>query len=512
MPIPHQLPEICVCIGHSDARHAADLALASCDHGESFLELRIDLLDDPSAGPEIVERIMRSHPSATILATCRRRPNGGQFTGSIEQQVAILLEAVAAGARIVDVEIEALDEESNALDPFRPICTTLVSFHDFVRTPELDPVIGRLAASGADILKVATRVQRPSDNLRLLALCEGRDNVVVTGMGETGSVARLGALARGGLFTYAAPDTYHPAGSESSLGLSASPTAPGQVSANTARDLYRVQAASAETKIFAVIAKPVGHSLSPLIHNRSFKDRGYDGLYVPLLVEPRDIPDFLHTARTLPLHGASVTIPHKQSVIPHLDRVDEATSEIGAVNTIYRDQQLRLCGTNTDAQGIVRPLSQRITLAGARVLVVGNGGAARAAIVALKREGVKVAVTGRNPERVRRLASQLGSNAIAFKRLGGQYFDALVQTTPVGMSPNTDGNLFPDKIPADVVFDLVYNPLTTALLRNASAQKKVMISGIEMFVEQAAAQFQIWTGLVAPQDVMRAAVLERRVE
>lgn len=508
MPVPLQLPKICVCIGHADAHHAADLAVASCDRGESFLELRIDHLDDPAAGPGIVERIVRSHPATTVVATCRRAPYGGQFEGPLDQQVSILLEAVAAGAGIVDIEIEAFADRPDVLAPFRGICTTLVSFHDFGRTPELAPVVRRLAATGADILKVATHVQRPSDNLRLLALCEDRDNVVVTGMGETGSVARLVSPARRGLFTYAAPDA--PASDQGCTEPVAAPTAPGQISAAAVRDLYRVQSASADTPVFAVIAKPVGHSMSPLIHNRSFQALEYDGLYVPMLVEPDDIADFFHTARRLPIRGASVTIPHKQSVIPHLDRVDEAALEIGAVNTIYWDQG-RLCGTNTDARGIVEPLSRRVRLDGAQVLVVGNGGAARAAIVALRREGARVAVTGRNAERVRRLAAQLGADAVAFERLAREYFDVLVQATSVGMLPDAEGNLFPGRIPADVVFDLVYNPVETALLKHARADKKVTISGVEMFVEQAAAQFRIWTGMEAPRDVMRSAVLGRRV-
>ena len=170
-----------------------------------------------------------------------------------------------------------------------------------------------------------------------------------------------------------------------------------------------------------------------------------------------------------------------------------------------------MCGTNTDARGIVEPLSQRVKLDGAQVLVVGNGGAARAAIVALRREGASVAVTGRNPERVGQLAGQLGADAVAFERLEGEYFDVLVQATSVGMLPDSEGNLFPARIPADVVFDLVYNPVETALLKRARADNKVAISGVEMFVEQAAAQFQIWTGMEAPRDIMRSAVLGRRV-
>ncbi len=511
MAIPLNLPKICACIGHSNANQAAALALASCDHGEEFLELRIDALADPSGGPRIIKRILRRHPDVTVLATCRRKASGGSFAGAISQQLAVLREALAAGAGIVDIEIETIDQAPDALDPFRASCTTLASYHNFEKTPALGPVMRRLERTGADILKVATRVNRPSDNLKLLALCKDRTNVVVAGMGETGSVARLISPQRGGLFTYAAPDSYAWPVGKRRTSLRAEPTAPGQVSAVTARDLYRVQRGSSSTKIYAVIANPVGHSMSPLIHNRAFKARRFDGIYVPLLLEPTHMGDFFRTLRELPLQGASVTIPHKQRVIRHLDSLDQAARGIGAVNTLYWKRG-RLCGTNTDAEGIVKPLSARVKLNRSRVLVVGNGGAAKAAIVALKQQGSQVTVTGRNAGRARRLARLHGVDSLAFDRLADTHFDVLVQATPVGMLPNTEANLFPGDIPADVVFDLVYNPLETTLLKHAAATGRVVISGIEMFVEQAAAQFQIWTGQDAPREVMRNAVLERTVK
>ena len=293
--------------------------------------------------------------------------------------------------------------------------------------------------------------------------------------------------------------------------LEGPPTAPGQVTASSARQLYRVERGTADTRIYAVVAKPVGHSKSPLIHNRAFRASGYDGLYVPMLVEPGHIGDLVRTMREMPLSGVSVTIPHKQSVVEHLDSIDSLAEGIGAVNTIYWKNG-SLVGTNTDAIGITAPLGKRMNLRGASALVVGNGGAAKAAVVALRQRGVQVAVTGRNPRRVGRLARLHAVEAIDFTQLGDRYFDVLVQATPVGMLPNVNGNLFPDRIPADVVFDLVYNPLETALLKRAAEAGKVVVSGIEMFVEQAAAQFQIWTGLDAPRDVMREAVLARTVK
>lgn len=505
------LPRICACIGHPDDSRAVSLATASHARGQTLLELRLDMLSEPSLGPSVVERVLAACPGAPILATCRRSANGGQFDGSIESQLSALRAAVRAGATIVDVEIETLDEAPRALDAFRESVATLASYHNFRETPSLDSVLDRLGATGADILKVATRVNRPSDNLRLLALCERRPNVVVAGMGQTGSPARLLATSRGGLFSYAAPDP--PAGQtgEGARSRSAPPTAPGQIAASAMRTLYRAHECTPETSVYAVIAKPVGHSKSPLIHNNAFRATGFDGIYLPLLVEPADVGDFFETMRRMPIRGASVTIPHKQAVIPYLDRVDPLASAIGAVNTIeWKDG--KLVGSNTDAVGVTAPLSRRIALKGSRALVVGNGGAAKAAIVALRSEGCEVTVTGRNPERVRNIASLHDARPLAFDRLAGVYFDLLVQATPVGMFPSVDDTLFPDRVPADVVFDLVYNPLETALLRHARAEGKQVIGGIEMFVEQAAAQFATWTGLEAPREVMRQAVLERTVK
>ena len=504
------LPKVCACIGDPDEARAAEIAVASYAGGQTMLELRLDMLADPRRGPGLVDRLTGDLPGAPILATCRRAANGGRFGGSIESQVAILRSAVQAGAGIVDVEIETIEQAPGSLDAFRESAATLASYHNFSETPPLEPVLERLRSTGADILKVATQVRGPSDNLRLLALCEGPDNIVVAGMGDTGSPARMLSPARGGLFTFAGPDP--PAGPDAGEAKQqpASATAPGQFPASVVRTLYRVQNRTPETKTYAVIAKPVGHSKSPLIHNRAFGHAGFDGIYLPLMVEPSDVADFFVIMRSLPISGASVTIPHKQAVIPFLDSVDPVATGIGAVNTVYWKNG-KLVGTNTDAVGVTTPLARRIPLKGAQALVVGNGGAAKAAVVSLRQAGCRVGVTGRNPERVRSIAQLHDAEPVAFEELDERYFDVLVQSTPVGMYPEVQDSLFPGRIPADIVFDLVYNPLETALLKHARDESKDVICGIEMFIEQAAAQFEIWTGLEAPREVMERAVLERTV-
>ena len=511
MALPSALPRICVSIGHSDESTVTAFALASAERGESFLELRLDLLVAPASGAGIVRRVVKRNPHVFVIATCRRTPNGGAFNGSIEEQAAVLRSAVAAGARLADVEIESVEQDPRILDGLRESAAIVVSYHNFDETPELRAVVRRLQRAGADVLKIATKVGRPSDNLRLLALCADHPNMVVSGMGETGTPTRILSPLRGGLFTYASPDSLPETPGETPAELRVGPTAPGQVSAFAARHLYRVHKGDRSTKVFAVIAKPVGHSKSPVIHNRAFNKTSFDGMYVPILVEPDQVGDFIETMRTLPISGVSVTIPHKQAVIPYLDALDPASEGIGAVNTIYWKDG-RLVGTNTDAIGITAPLRKRIGLARSRVLVVGNGGAAKAAIVALKQAGAEVFVTGRNPSRVEALACLHGAESLRFESLGNCHFDVLIQSTPVGMVPDVEHSLFPDRIPAEVVFDLVYNPLETALIKHAADEGRVVISGIEMFVEQAAAQFQIWTGLDAPRDVMRDAVLQRTVK
>jgi 3-dehydroquinate dehydratase/shikimate dehydrogenase len=191
----------------------------------------------------------------------------------------------------------------------------------------------------------------------------------------------------------------------------------------------------------------------------------------------------------------------------HLDGVDRLALQIGAVNTVFRSGK-KWRGMNTDAVGVTEPLERLRPLKGATALVVGTGGAARAAVFALQAKGSRVALTGRRPEKVRTLAKATGAEALAWDAALGRGFDVLVQSTPVGMSPNVEDNLFPDRIPAEIVFDMVYNPLRTALIKNAETQGKTVVLGLEMFIEQAAAQFELWTKLQAPRAVMRNAVLD----
>jgi 3-dehydroquinate dehydratase/shikimate dehydrogenase len=503
------LPRICVALGCADRPHLERLALHACDNGEDFLEIRLDMLQRPSAGIAVIRRLLRRYPETVILATCRRKANGGEFAGSVGEELEILETAGGAGAALLDVEIETAEASPQAVENLRQSARVIVSFHNFERTPALAQVLKRLQRIPADLYKVATTARKPSDNLRVLSILEASPAtpVMALAMGELGIPSRILGPARNSAFTFAAPDAAPAALKRGAKKISAQPTAAGQLTACKLRNCFVVHKRRASTKVYGVIADPVAHSLSPAMHNRAFRSRRVDAIYLPFRVPPQSLTDFFRVAEELPLAGFSVTIPHKQRVMRHLSSVDALARRIGAVNTVFR-RGGRLCGTNTDVLGVTAPLEKRMRLAKAKVLIAGNGGAARAAIFALLDKGADVTLTGRSPQRVRALARACDVPAIDRDKLDSHYFDVLVHATPLGMQPNTTASFFTGPIPADLVFDMVYNPLETALLKKAREQRKETVAGLEMFLTQAAAQFEIWTGERAPQAVMKTAVLE----
>jgi 3-dehydroquinate dehydratase/shikimate dehydrogenase len=223
-------------------------------------------------------------------------------------------------------------------------------------------------------------------------------------------------------------------------------------------------------------------------------------------VDTGQLKDFMQVANELPIKGFNVTIPHKQKILRYLDAVDPLARRIGAVNTVWKKAG-KWRGTTTDVAGTLRPLEKKVKLGNARVLVAGSGGAARTAAFALSDVGARVTLTGRNLDKVRALAKAVNGTPLSHEEASKEYYDVLVHATPLGMYPNVNDAYFPDKIPADVVFDMVYNPRETALLRNAANQGKVCIDGLQMLIEQAAESFSIWTGETAPRKSMETAAI-----
>ncbi len=489
-------PRICIALGLPDVPTLLDHARQEAEAGEQFLEFRLDFLDQPHRGAEAIRGFQEEFPHCIILATCRRHQNHGRFNGSIEEQLAILDAAVSCGAHAVDVEIETAEVAEERLGHFRGRTAVIVSYHNYEATPPMDTVVGRVMRVAADAYKIVTTARKPSDNVRILSAAKAlpKHQIVVLAMGELGFPTRVLSPVFGGLFTYAAP-------------MYAEGTAAGQVSARFLRHLYRVEKLRKTTHIYGVIADPIRHSISPAVHNRAFQSKRVDAVYLPFLVSPIYLRDFFSMAEKLPLTGFSVTIPHKQRIIRYLDAVDPLARRIGAVNTVWRKAG-KWRGTNTDAAGVTGPLSRLLRLRSASVLIVGNGGAARGAACALSDAGAKITLVGRNADRVRALSKVCGAEAIGRDQLAGRYFDVIVHATPLGMYPHVNECFFNGTVPGDIIFDMVYNPLETMLLKLAREQGKAVVPGLDMFLEQAVRQFELWTGETAPRAVMLKAAME----
>ncbi|HME06789.1 MAG TPA: shikimate dehydrogenase, partial [Bryobacteraceae bacterium] len=372
----------------------------------------------------------------------------------------------------------------------------VLSYHNYEATPSIDGILRRMQRVQADAYKIVTTARKPSDNTRVLAPARQhpRTPLILLAMGEAGFPTRVLSPAWGGLYTYAAPNA-------------AEGTSSGQICARQLRQLYRVDKLTRSAKIYGVVADPVRHSISPAVLNRAFHARRMDAVYLPFLVSPTQLKDFFTVANDLPLAGFSVTIPHKQKVLRYLDVIEPLARRIGAVNTVWKKAG-KWRGANSDAEAVTGPLSKRVRLSKSTVLLVGNGGAARSAAFALVDGGAKVSIVGRNPDRVRSLARVCGAEPLLREQLDSRHFDALVHATPLGMHPNPKACFFNGKIPAGVVFDMVYNPMETELIRRAREQQCEVIPGLQMFLEQAARQFEIWTGETAPRAVMEKAAVE----
>jgi 3-dehydroquinate dehydratase/shikimate dehydrogenase len=467
-----------------------------------FLEFRLDWLPKPAAALPLVKDFLAAHRDVTAIATCRRKAFGGRFAGPLKAELDVLTAAAESGCQIVDLEVESAEEAKPAqLAHLRAAgAALLISFHDFTRTKDLEQAAERIEAFSPDFVKVVSTARSIADNLAVLKLIEDRSlssHIVSIAMGEEGLVSRVLGPRAGAAFTFAASAD----GAE---------TAPGQISARTLLDLYRIEQLDYATRIFAVAGNPIAHSLSPLMHNTAFRRENVNAVMLPLKV--RAVADLLTLVRELPLAGVAVTMPLKQEVLPYLANSDPLTAKIGACNTLRTGADGKLYGFNTDVAGVVRPLEKRLVLKGARIAVLGAGGAARAAVFALAGQGAEVFIVNRTHEKAVALARQAKAKSMKHEIFAKNRFDVLINTTPCGMAGNKQAlPIAESELNAGLVFDMVYNPLETPLLKLARERGIPVVSGLEMFVQQGARQFEIWTGKPAPEaEMQRVVELELR--
>jgi 3-dehydroquinate dehydratase/shikimate dehydrogenase len=476
----------------------AETALAD----SQLLEFRLDSLDDnvkkAEAAIPAIARFLKAHREVVAIATCRRKQFGGGFTGTLMQELNILATATEAGFGLIDLEIESA-EECSAFELqtlHESDAALLISSHDFHHAIDPEAAFARIQKFEPDFVKVVGTAHTLADSLKLLDWMKERSGdaqLVGVAMGESGIVSRILSLRAGSAFTFASAQE----GAE---------TAPGQLTARALKDLYRIEDLDQATRVYGVAGNPVSHSMSPLMQNSAFRRERINAVFVPLKTDT--VEDLLTMAKKLPLSGLSITMPLKQQVMKHLANVDPLSAKLGACNTVRMGADGKLYGFNTDVAGVVRPLEKRLALKGARVLVLGAGGAARAAVYGLVDKGAQVYVWSRKEASAKELARGAGAATISQKQMASTEFDVMINATPCGMTGNShELSLEPNAWKARLVFDLVYNPLDTPLLKEAKARGIATIQGVEMFVHQGARQFELWTGKPAPEAEMLRVVL-----
>lgn len=267
-----------------------------------------------------------------------------------------------------------------------------------------------------------------------------------------------------------------------------------------------MQTITAATQLFCVLGNPVSHSKSPLVHNQAFADNRIDAVYMAFA--PGNIKPAVDAIRQLHIQGASITIPFKQTVMDHLDWIDDHARAIGAVNTIV-NKKGRLLGYNTDSQAAIRPLAP-FGIANKQVLVIGAGGAARAVAFGIHCHNGCLTIANRSEKRGTALAAAYDARFVPLDQLAGPGFDIIINTTAMGMDPDADVLSCPGECltPDTVVMDVVYSPLETRLISLARKTGCTVIDGLTMFVAQAAAQFALWTGISPDMEKMRQSVLD----
>lgn len=491
---PGRFPRTCIAV---QAPTVAELIARAerAARDSSLIELRLDAVAALSTLPGPLREFLRSSPQTLVIATCRKHTYGGGYKGSVKTQLGVLRQAAAAGCAAVDLELQSAEHlPAASLAELRQMANVIISYHDFKTTPALVPLWERLRAIPADIYKLVTTANTWRQNIEMLRFVEahsGEHPLVGFCMGESGLLSRVLSLRAGALFTFAALDR-------------AEATAPGQPSLQELQ-AYRAHELTRATAIYGILGYPLEHSLSPRMHMAAYRRLGMNAVYLPLLShKPAEV---LELAVEVPLRGISVTHPFKSVILDQLERVDPLGAAVGAVNTVVTSQG-KFYGYNTDVAGIVEPLSQTIPLRGAKILVVGAGGAARAAVFGLRSQGAQVSIFNRTRAHAQKLAAAAKAKVVGKPDLKKLSWQAIVHATPVGQYPKEGESLLAsDEIRAPLVFDLVYNPRETELLRRARATGAHTISGVEMLVIQGARQFELWTGKPAPVEIMRAEVL-----
>lgn len=484
--------------------------------GADLVELRVDCIDDVDA----VEALLDGPRNLPLIVTLRAADEGGSWSGDEAERIALLQRLGLHGPGYLDIEYATWQRSANVRQKIQLACGAgrtrnklIVSHHDFTGTPaDLGSLFDDLVSTPADVVKAVFTARDTTDALRVLSQLRRRARgrrLIALAMGEAGLITRVLARKFGAFLTYAALEP----GEES---------APGQPTLSDLRRIYRWEKTNSATRVFGVVGWPVAHSQSPSIHNAALAAADVDGVYLPLPVREayESFATFMDTVAGEPeldVVGLSVTLPHKEHTLRWLGERGQRSTDLarrcGAVNTLTRQSDGVWVGDNTDGLGAVGALQQAMSdrkgpLRGLGVGLLGAGGVARAIAAALLDQGCAVTVYNRTPERAARLAQELRCAWRPWQERTRSTGTVLINCTSVGLWPDVDRS----PVPAEAlrrgtwVFDTVYRPRETRLLRAARARGCHVVDGVEMFLRQAAGQYERWHGGVAPVETMRNAL------
>ncbi|XP_043709231.1 bifunctional 3-dehydroquinate dehydratase/shikimate dehydrogenase, chloroplastic-like isoform X2 [Telopea speciosissima] len=483
--------------------------------GADLVEVRLDYLNNLNPRQDLKVLIKQS-PLPTLF-TYRPKWEGGQYEGDETRRLDALRLAMELGADYIDVELQVAHEFLSSISGRKPENTkVIISSHNYQSTPSVEDIanlVARIQATGADIVKIATTALDITDVARVFQITV-HSQVPIIGlvMSERGLMSRLLCPKFGGYLTFGTIN----AGMVS---------APGQPTLKDLLDLYNFRQLGPDTKVFGIIGRPVGHSKSPLLYNKAFKAVGFNGVFVPLLVD--DVGKFFDVYSSPDFAGFSCTIPHKEDALRRCDEVDPVAKAIGAVNCIIRrPSDGKLIGYNTDYIGAITAIEDGLRgshptnnssgspLAGKLFVVIGAGGAGKALAYGAKVKGARVVIANRTYDRAKELAELMGGEAISIAELENFHPEngmILANTTTIGMQPKVDETPIPKRALSSysLVFDAVYTPKMTRLLREAEESGATIVSGLEMFIGQAYEQYERFTGLPAPKELFREVIMTK---
>lgn len=488
---------ICVIIGRGRHSSTTEEWQSAAAAGAELAEIRVDCL---RREPDL-KRLLAKRPTPMVF-TVRRGVDGGLWRGNEDKRQRLLREAIAAGVEYVDLEVDIADKIPRFGKTKR-----IISYHNLNKTPaDLEEIVDKCASLQPDIIKIATQADSLADANRVMKLAAtSKTPMIAIAMGEIGRFTRfLGAK-------YGAPYTYAGFNRERSF-------APGMPWFHELKRDYFYDGINADTEVYAVIGDPIEQSLSPALHNNGFQELGMNKRLVPFLIPAERLRESLDELAWLGIKGYSITIPHKEAVVSLLTKKDGAVERSGSCNTMVVEEDGRRIGYNTDYRAAMVSLEEALggvaeegeasPLLDKQVLILGAGGVARSIAFGVTRRGAGATITNRHDERAGKLAEEVGCRSVPWGNRASTHADIVINCTPVGMHPNVDDTPMP---PAGfrqgmLVMDTVYHPESTMFLKLAKERNCSTITGVDMFVRQAAQQFLLYTGREAPLETMRAVV------